>query len=915
MVDQKMIPDRGLYVSMIRTLNKEGKSKEIGELVFGMGQYGIDPHETCSVLVKAECHEKAAEVLESAVSDGYLPSHESVLSIFSAYSSSKRFSEACSFVNLFTDPKISIAIRQELVVMLSKAKQIETAVKEFKKLRDCSPKIDNFVYESLLEACEQTGMSSEASQLYLDMKSSALQLTPRCYRSLALVYCKMGLPATAHSLLDFAAKSGSGTGNGTSIHVALIQAYGKQGMWQKAEKYFAELHVTDKVADDKVWGALISAYAISGCYEQAKAAFDQMLKDGLSPTVKTINDLVKACINGDAMGQIYALLEDIQKVGFKISRSTILLILNGFAKAGDVFEVKRIYNNMKVAGYAPNMQAYRIVICALCNCKRVKSVNALLHEMKIGGLKPDFSIYKAMIKMYMKINNPQKALEICKGMKADGFSPDNGTYDILISMYSRLLMPEEGSRILTQMRIHGHFPTLDSCRELLSACCRKQLWDESEKLFKQMQSSCKLDRPAYHTMLNAYTHRGKHKKAQCVVAEMKNSGIIPNLATMCILKKSSKIAGEPQRSEALFKKLTASGLSLGVAQYTMVVDAYLNIGDYTTAIGKLLKMKNDGIEPDCRTWTCVIGAASICKHTNEAVGLLNALHDTGFSLPIRLLTETYKNMLSEIESLFERLKGAEEEIVFGFINALEDLLWAFEQRATAACIFHMAIQRDIYSPDIFWVKNKNWGADFRGLSSGAALVGLTLWLDLMQDASLQGTPECAKSVMLVAGTTIYKNGISLKKTLKTYLWEMNSPFYPCQTQSGVFVAKGYSLCRWLKDSPFCMNLELKDSPDLPSSNAMEICRGSFMRASLVPAFKQIQEALGNVPPKKFSKFALMSNKKREESILAYLEGRKRKLQKQAVLEKEKKEVKILSTQRMMQKHRNRSGFLKQKKGL
>lgn len=33
---------------------------------------------------------------------------------------------------------------------------------------------------------------------------------------------------------------------------------------------------------------------------------------------------------------------------------------------------------------------------------------------------------------------------------------------------------------------------------------------------------------------------------------------------------------------------------------------------------------------------------------------------------------------------------------------------------------------------IFRVADKDWGADFRRLSAGAALVALTLWLDHMQ---------------------------------------------------------------------------------------------------------------------------------------------------------------------------------------
>jgi len=34
--------------------------------------------------------------------------------------------------------------------------------------------------------------------------------------------------------------------------------------------------------------------------------------------------------------------------------------------------------------------------------------------------------------------------------------------------------------------------------------------------------------------------------------------------------------------------------------------------------------------------------------------------------------------------------------------------------------------------EICRVADKDWGADFRKLSAGAALVGLTLWLDHMQ---------------------------------------------------------------------------------------------------------------------------------------------------------------------------------------
>ena len=147
-----------------------------------------------------------------------------------------------------------------------------------------------------------------------------------------------------------------------------------------------------------------------------------------------------------------------------------------------------------------------------------------------------------------------------------------------------------------------------------------------------------------------------------------------------------------------------------------------------------------------------------------------------------------------------------------------------------------------------------------------------------QDASLQGSPESQKSVALITGTAEY-NMVSLNNTLKAYLWEMGSPFLPCKTRSGVLVAKAHSLRMWLKDSSFCMDLELKDALNLPRSNSMKLNEGYFMRAALVPAFKDIHERLGHVRPKKFARLALLSAESREKVITRDIEGRKEKMQK------------------------------------
>ena len=146
----------------------------------------------------------------------------------------------------------------------------------------------------------------------------------------------------------------------------------------------------------------------------------------------------------------------------------------------------------------------------------------------------------------------------------------------------------------------------------------------------------------------------------------------------------------------------------------------------------------------------------------------------------------------------------------------------------------------------------------------------------MQYASLEGVPESPKSVVLITGASDY-NHVSLNSTVKAYLWEMGSPFLPCKTRSGLLVAKAHSLRMWLKDSPFCLDLELKNNSTLPETNSMQLIEGCYIRKGLVPAFKDIKERLGPVRPKMFSRLVLLPDEKRDRVIRADIEGRKKKL--------------------------------------
>ncbi|XVE90498.1 hypothetical protein DITRI_Ditri20bG0082400 [Diplodiscus trichospermus] len=705
MVRDGFKPDHTLYQVMLQALRKENKVEDIKKVVSDMKELcGMNPQAISSFLVKGECYDLAAQMLRLGISNGDELDEENLLSILSSYSSSGRYKEACELLQFLKKHAegYNQLISEALVVMLCETCQLDAALKEYSNARGSGLfSRSTTMYESLIRHCEENELLTEASQIFTDMRFYGVEPSEHIFKSMVTVYCKMGFPETAHCLINHAELKGILPEN-SFIYVDVIEVYGKVKMWQKAESVVGNVRQRYKNVDRKIWNALIHAYAASGCYERARAVFNTMIRDGPSPTVDSINGLLEALIVDGRLTELYVVIQELQDMGFKISKSSILLMLDAFAKAGNLFEVTKIYSGMKAAGYFPTMHLYRIMIRLFCKGKRVRDVEAMVSEMEEAGFKPDLSIWNSMLKLYSGIEDYKRTAQIYQQIKEAGLEPDEDTYNTLIVMYCRDRRPEEGLSLMYEMRKVGLEPTLDTYKSLISAFGKQQLLEQAEELFNELHSKgYKLDRSFYHTMMKIFRNSRNHAKAESLLSMMKEAGVEPTIATMHLLMVSYGSSGQPQEAEKVLTNLKETGLNLTTLPYSSVIDAYLKNGDYNVGIQKLMEMKKEGLEVDHRIWTCFIRAASLSQNSSEALILLNALLDAGFDLPIRLMTEKSELLFPELESCLEKLEPVEDDAAFNFVNALEDLLWAFELRATASWVFQLAVKKSIYRHDVF----------------------------------------------------------------------------------------------------------------------------------------------------------------------------------------------------------------------
>ena len=77
-----------------------------------------------------------------------------------------------------------------------------------------------------------------------------------------------------------------------------------------------------------------------------------------------------------------------------------------------------------------------------------------------------------------------------------------------------------------------------------------------------------------------------------------------------------------------------------------------------------------------------------------------AMNLTSMNVLYRLLKSS-ESMVLEMDRVLEDLKPVEDNAALNFVNAIEDLLWAFELRATASWVFQLAVKKDIYRHDVF----------------------------------------------------------------------------------------------------------------------------------------------------------------------------------------------------------------------
>lgn len=535
---------------------------------------------------------------------------------------------------------------------------------------------------------------------------------------------------------------------------------------------------------------------------------------------------------------------------------------------------ERVKRERERGGRVP-LESLKLLVEALGGEGEVERAENVMREGSTRGQKCDVGIYNVMLQMYGREGEREKAFRVFEAMEGVGVRGDETTFRSLILMFCEDSKMETVENLLKKMEMRQMSQDSEIQVAIIRGYGNMGRWEEAKDFFNKLKEKGEiLSEKIYFEILEVFQKNSKPEEETFVISQIKLLGI--NLI------RNSQIRTEnPKKDETLSLSLEKREIKADIFQYTSLIDVYLKEKKYDLGLQQLSLIKKSNLKMNSVTWTCLVGGASRCTEKKNCLKILKATSDAGFDLPWRIFVLSENEAWRDLENLIPHLYPLDQRAQ-ALINVFLDLFWNFGQRKKAEKLLKIAISNGVYPHYSARVEEREWSADFRGMSVGATLTALHLWLLRVQDASLSGALQHRPGVSLRIGGCRNNNSLSLKKTIFYYLREMGAPFRISKNtnstkNSGVFLGPGHTVFRWIKDSPQCWDLELRDEKLITEKSLTVLYGNALVSQKVSKVLEELEKhGMEKVSIKVFSRLCRISDEKRQKYIEAFLgtaEGR------------------------------------------
>lgn len=170
--------------------------------------------------------------------------------------------------------------------------------------------------------------------------------------------------------------------------LSAIEAFGRLGDVERAEKVFENMFATWKTLSSKFYNALMKVYADQKLFEKGKDLAKRMDEDGVRLGISTLDSIVKLYVDAGEVDKAESILHKLSNSNkMKPQYSTYLMLLDSYSKKGDIHNSERMFNKLRQMGYNGRIRQYQLLLHAYLQAKA--PVYGFRERMKADNIFPN----------------------------------------------------------------------------------------------------------------------------------------------------------------------------------------------------------------------------------------------------------------------------------------------------------------------------------------------------------------------------------------------------------------------------------------------------------------------------------------------------------------------------------------------
>ncbi|AQK89225.1 DNA-binding protein [Zea mays] len=152
--------------------------------------------------------------------------------------------------------------------------------------------------------------------------------------------------------------------------VSAIEAFGKLGDVEKAEKVFEDMLVHWKTLSSKFYNALLKVYADHNLLDKGKELAKRMDENRVRFGAPTLDALVKLYVEAGEVEKAESLVHKLSiQNHIKPIYNTYMTLLDSYSKKGDVRNSEKVFNKLRQSGYTGRIRMYQVLLHAYVRAK------------------------------------------------------------------------------------------------------------------------------------------------------------------------------------------------------------------------------------------------------------------------------------------------------------------------------------------------------------------------------------------------------------------------------------------------------------------------------------------------------------------------------------------------------------------